>query len=125
MNGVITANILKGLGVDKIEIPIEQYLFNMPIDTWCDLCFFHALGDRVGMYVGENWGDVPYEPLRAVAPQREGGQNLAQLGMLVAEAYGQEIEQRRHRPRMMPQPIERAARPCAMLGAWDERRARA
>jgi len=23
----------------------------------------------VGTYVGENWGDVPYEPMRAVAPQ--------------------------------------------------------
>ncbi|WP_151448235.1 Phenylacetic acid catabolic protein [Lacisediminimonas profundi] len=68
-HGVITAQILKGLGVDKIEEPIEQYIFNMPMDTWCDLCFFHALGDRVGMYIGENWGDVPYEPLRAVAPR--------------------------------------------------------
>ena len=68
-HGVITANILKGLGVDKIETPIEQYLFHLPLDSWCDLCYFHALGDRVGMYVGENWGDVPYEPLRSVAPR--------------------------------------------------------
>ena len=68
-HGVITANILKGLGVDKVDVPIDQYLFDLPIDTWCDLCYFHALGDRVGMYVGENWGDVPYEPLRAVAPR--------------------------------------------------------
>lgn len=68
-HGVITANILKGLGVDKVDLPIDQYLFELPIDTWCDLCFFHALGDRVGMYVGENWGDVPYEPLRSVAPK--------------------------------------------------------
>lgn len=68
-HGVITAQILKGLGVDQVSDPVEQYLFHLPIDTWCDLCFFHALGDRVGMYIGENWGDVPYEPLRAVAPK--------------------------------------------------------
>ncbi len=68
-HGVITAQILKGLGVDKVETPIEQYLFDLPIDTWCDLCYMHALGDRVGMYIGENWGDVPYEPLRSVAPR--------------------------------------------------------
>lgn len=68
-HGVITANILKGLGIDKVDEPIDQYLFSLSIDTWCDLCYFHALGDRVGMYVGENWGDVPYEPLRSVAPR--------------------------------------------------------
>jgi 1,2-phenylacetyl-CoA epoxidase catalytic subunit len=70
-HGVITADILKGLGVDKVDSPMDeyQYLFNLPIETWCDLCYFHALGDRVGMYVGENWGNVPYEPLRAVAPR--------------------------------------------------------
>jgi len=68
-HGVITANILKGLGVEQVNEPIDQYLFELPIDTWCDLCYFHALGDRVGMYVGENWGDVPYEPLRSVAPR--------------------------------------------------------
>jgi len=68
-HGVITAQILRGLGVDKVDSRIDQYLFDLPIETWCDLCFFHALGDRVGMYVGENWGDVPYEPLRKVAPK--------------------------------------------------------
>ena len=87
-HGVITANILKGLGVDKVEFPIEQYLFHLSLDTWCDLCFFHALGDRVGMYIGENWGDVPYEPLRSVAPRLHrdeifhatlGYQNLTEL----------------------------------------------
>jgi ring-1,2-phenylacetyl-CoA epoxidase subunit PaaA len=68
-HGVITARILRGLGVDRVDEPIGQYLFHLPIDTWCDLCLFHALGDRVGMYVGENWGDVPYAPLRRVAPK--------------------------------------------------------
>ena len=68
-HGAITAGILKGLGVVEVNTPIDQYLFELSIDTWCDLCYFHALGDRVGMYVGENWGDVPYEPLRSVAPR--------------------------------------------------------
>ena len=68
-HGAITASILKGLGVEGINAPIDQYLFELSLDTWCDLCYFHALGDRVGMYVGENWGDVPYEPLRSVAPR--------------------------------------------------------
>lgn len=68
-HGVITARILKGLGIDKVDDPIDQYLFELPIETWCDLCYFHALADRVGMYIGENWGDVPYEPLRRVSPR--------------------------------------------------------
>lgn len=66
-HGVITARILKSLGVDKIDTPIEQYLFHLPLDTWCDLCYFHALGDRVGMYIGETWEQVPFEPLYNVA----------------------------------------------------------
>ena len=68
-HGVITARILKHLGVDKVENPIEQYMFHLPIDSWVDLCYFHALGDRVGMYIGETWGEVPYEPLRKVTPK--------------------------------------------------------
>ena len=70
-HGAITADILRGLGVDKVDTPMDeyQYLFSLPIESWCDLCFFHSLGDRVGMYIGENWGNVPYEPLRAVAPR--------------------------------------------------------
>jgi len=36
-HGVITADILKGLGVDKVDSPMDeyQYLFNLPIETWC------------------------------------------------------------------------------------------
>lgn len=66
-HGVITARILKGLGVDKVEETFYQYLFELPMETWCDLCYFHTLGDRVGMYIGETWEDVPYEPLHNVA----------------------------------------------------------
>jgi ring-1,2-phenylacetyl-CoA epoxidase subunit PaaA len=66
-HGVITARILAGLGVDRVEQPIKQYLFHLPIDTFCDMAYFNALGDRVGCYIGETWEDVPYEPLLDVA----------------------------------------------------------
>lgn len=68
-HGVITARILKGLGVDKVDRPIEQYAFRLPIDTFCDLAYFHGLIDRVGVYIGETWEGVPYAPLVEVAPQ--------------------------------------------------------
>lgn len=68
-HGVITAEILHGLGVGPIDAPIKQYLFALPIDTFCDLAYLHAVGDRVGMYIGETWDGVPYEPLARVAPK--------------------------------------------------------
>ncbi|MGE0737263.1 MAG: Phenylacetic acid catabolic protein [Alphaproteobacteria bacterium] len=66
-HGVYNANILSGLGVGPINTPIQQYLLGMSIDTWVDLNFMHALGDRYGMYLGEVWENVPYEPLRRIA----------------------------------------------------------
>jgi 1,2-phenylacetyl-CoA epoxidase catalytic subunit len=66
-HGVITSRILAGLGVDRVDQPIKQYLFHLPIDTFCDMAYFNALGDRVGCYIGETWEDVPYEPLLNVA----------------------------------------------------------
>ncbi|MTV25725.1 phenylacetic acid degradation protein [Nitriliruptoraceae bacterium ZYF776] len=66
-HGVITARILEGLGVEQVDSPIKQYLFHLPIDSFCDLAYFHALGDRVGCYIGETWDGVPYEPLLSVA----------------------------------------------------------
>jgi 1,2-phenylacetyl-CoA epoxidase catalytic subunit len=66
-HGVITARILGGLGIGPVDKPIQQYLFHLPIDTFCDLAYFHGLGDRVGCYVGETWEGVPYEPLLSVA----------------------------------------------------------
>src|ERR1700722_20499391 len=66
-HGVITARILAGLGVDRVDQPIKKYLFPLPIDTFCDMAYFNALGDRVGCYIGETWEDVPYEPLLSVA----------------------------------------------------------
>src|ERR1700709_2333177 len=32
-HGVIPSRILAGLGVDKVDDPIKQYLFHLPIDT--------------------------------------------------------------------------------------------
>lgn len=66
-HGVITARILESLGVGPVSAPIQQYLFHIPIETFCDLAYFNALGDRVGCYVGETWEGVPYEPLLSVA----------------------------------------------------------
>ena len=66
-HGVITARILEGLGIGPVTSPIQQYLFHIPIETFCDLAYFNALGDRVGCYVGETWDGVPYEPLANVA----------------------------------------------------------
>jgi len=68
-HGVITAKILAGLGVDKVDRAIEQYAFRLSMDTFCDLAYFHALIDRVGVYIGETWEGVPYQPLVDVAPQ--------------------------------------------------------
>lgn len=68
-HGIINAEILKGLGVDRVDRPIEQYAFRLPIDTFCDLAFFHGLIDRVGCYIGETWDGVPYKPLLDVAPR--------------------------------------------------------
>lgn len=66
-HGAITARILDGLGVGPVDGKIKQYLFHLPIDTFCDLAFFNALGDRVGCYIGETWDGVPYAPLLEVA----------------------------------------------------------
>jgi ring-1,2-phenylacetyl-CoA epoxidase subunit PaaA len=66
-HGVITSRILAGLGVGPIDREIKQYLFHLPLDTYCDLAYFNALGDRVGCYIGETWDGVPYEPLLTVA----------------------------------------------------------
>ncbi len=81
-HGVITARILRGLGVNGVNEPLRQYLFYVPIETFTDLCYFHALGDRVGMYIGETWDGVPYEPLLRVAPRLLKDETFhARLGM--------------------------------------------
>ena len=66
-HGVITARILETLGVGPVNSEIKQYLFRLPIDTFCDFAYFNGLGDRVGCYIGETWDGVPYKPLLEVA----------------------------------------------------------
>lgn len=66
-HGAITARILEGLGVGPINQPIKQYLFDLPIESFCDLAYFNGIGDRVGCYIGETWEGVPYVPLMEVA----------------------------------------------------------
>jgi len=71
-HGAITRKVLATLGVDKIDRPTSefaQYFFEMPIETFCDLAYVNALGDRVGMFIGETWGSIPYEPMQRVAPK--------------------------------------------------------
>jgi ring-1,2-phenylacetyl-CoA epoxidase subunit PaaA len=68
-HGVINSRVLAGLGVEKVDEPIRQYLFHLPLETFCDLAYFQALGDRVGCYVGKTWERVPYAPLAKMAPK--------------------------------------------------------
>lgn len=71
-HGRICAEILESLGVDPNKtVPIKQYAFHIPLEDWIDLAWFHALIDRVGLYVGVEWVGSPYEPLAEVSPQLE------------------------------------------------------
>ncbi len=71
-HGQIVADLLEGLGVDpNQDMPIKQYAFHIPLEDWIDLAWFHALIDRVGLYVGIEWTGSPYEPLAQVSPRLE------------------------------------------------------
>jgi len=71
-HGRIVAELLAGLGAEPIgSAPIKQYAFHIPLEDWIDLAWFHALIDRVGLYVGVEWTGSPYEPLAKVSPQLE------------------------------------------------------
>jgi 1,2-phenylacetyl-CoA epoxidase catalytic subunit len=71
-HGKICEEVLIGLGANpNITKPIKQYAFHLPFDDWIDLAWFHALIDRVGLYVGVEWAGSPYEPLARVAPDLE------------------------------------------------------
>lgn len=71
-HGQIVADLLEGLGVDpNQDMPIKQYAFHIALEDWIDLAWFHALIDRVGLYVGVEWTGSPYEPLAQVSPQLE------------------------------------------------------
>lgn len=71
-HGQIVADLIRGLGEDpEMDEPLKQYLFYMPMESWVDLAWFHAIGDRVGLYVGIEWVGSTYEPLAQVSPQLE------------------------------------------------------
>ena len=76
-HGQHVADILDGLGVDPNQTKqIKQYAFHIPLEDWIDLAWFHALIDRVGLYVGVEWSGSPYVPLAEVAPQLEADENF-------------------------------------------------
>ena len=54
-----------------IDKPVGQYAFKIPLATWTDVAWFHALIDRVGLYVGIEWMSATYEPLAKVSPRLE------------------------------------------------------
>jgi 1,2-phenylacetyl-CoA epoxidase catalytic subunit len=71
-HGRICAEILEGLGANpNKDMPIKQYAFHIPLEDWIDLAWFHALIDRVGLYVGVEWVGSPYGPLAEASPQLE------------------------------------------------------
>jgi 1,2-phenylacetyl-CoA epoxidase catalytic subunit len=71
-HGKIVAELIQGLGADPNQLrPVKQYAFHIPLEDWIDLAWFHALIDRVGLYVGVEWTGSPYEPLAKAAPRLE------------------------------------------------------
>jgi len=71
-HGHIVAGLIEGLGANPNQVrPVKQYAFHIPFDDWIDLAWFHALIDRVGLYVGIEMTGATYEPLAAVAPELE------------------------------------------------------
>jgi ring-1,2-phenylacetyl-CoA epoxidase subunit PaaA len=71
-HGQIVANLIESFGESAvIDKPIGQYAFKIPLETWCDVAWFHALIDRVGLYVGIEWMASTYEPLAKVSPRLE------------------------------------------------------
>ncbi|MGE4014267.1 MAG: phenylacetic acid degradation protein, partial [Alphaproteobacteria bacterium] len=71
-HGHIVAELIRGLGEDpETNAPLKQYLFDIPLESWIDVAWFHGIGDRVGLYVGIEWMGSTYAPLAKVAPQLE------------------------------------------------------
>ncbi len=76
-HGKIVAELIEGLGANPNGVrPIKQYAFHIPLEDWIDLAWFHALIDRVGLYVGIEMAGSPYEPLAKAAPQLEGDEEF-------------------------------------------------
>jgi len=71
-HGQIVAQIIESLGEDPfIDKPVGQYAFDIPLESWVDVAWFHMLIDRVGLYVGIEWLGSTYEPLAAVSDTLE------------------------------------------------------
>jgi 1,2-phenylacetyl-CoA epoxidase catalytic subunit len=76
-HGKIVAELIEGLGANPNQYrEIKQYAFHIPLEDWLDLAWFHALIDRVGLYVGIEMTGAPYEPLAKVAPDLEGDEEF-------------------------------------------------
>ena len=71
-HGEIVAKLIRSFGEDpEIEKEVGQYAFKIPLESWCDVAWFHMLIDRVGLYVGIEWMSSTYEPLAKVSPRLE------------------------------------------------------
>jgi 1,2-phenylacetyl-CoA epoxidase catalytic subunit len=71
-HGEIVAKLIRSFGEDPVvEKEVGQYAFKIPLDSWCDVAWFHMLIDRVGLYVGIEWMSSTYEPLAKVSPRLE------------------------------------------------------
>jgi len=71
-HGKLVAELIAGLGANPNQVrKVKQYAFHIPLEDWIDLAWFHALIDRVGLYVGVEWTGSPYEPLAKAAPRLE------------------------------------------------------
>jgi 1,2-phenylacetyl-CoA epoxidase catalytic subunit len=71
-HGQIVADVIASLGADPFNPDwVGQYAFELPLDCWCDVAWFHMLIDRVGLYVGIEWMGATYEPLAKVSEQLE------------------------------------------------------
>lgn len=76
-HGKLVAELIEGLGANPNQFrEIKQYAFHIPLEDWIDLAWFHALIDRVGLYVGIEMTGSPYEPLAAAAPALEGDEEF-------------------------------------------------
>ncbi len=71
-HGQIVADLIRSLGDDPFNPNwVGQYAFEIPLENWCDVAWFHMLIDRVGLYVGIEWMGATYEPLAKVSEKLE------------------------------------------------------
>ncbi len=96
-HGQIVADLIRGLGEDPhTDAPLKQYLFSIPLESWVDVCWFHGIGDRVGLYVGVEWVGSSYEPLAKAAPKLEKEERFhAEMGIKFAREVAKTREGKR------------------------------